>query len=137
MLKFSTRSQYGLRAMAYLALNPKQPISLKEIAEAEQLSPDYLEKIFIRLKKAKLVSAEKGIKGGYSLALPAKKIKLSQIINALEGEVVLVKCLNQRKKCVCPQLNNCLTRGLWLEIQKNLIAYLEKLTLYDLIKKKI
>ena len=137
MLKFSTRSQYGLRAMAYLALNPQRPVSLAEIAEAEQLSPDYLEKIFIRLKKAKLVSAEKGIKGGYSLALPAKKIKLSQIINALEGEVVLVKCLNQKKKCFCPQLDSCLTRGLWLEIQKNIIAYLEKLTLYDLIKKKI
>ena len=60
-MRFSTKSQYGLRALVLLAKNQKV-LSLKEISQKEGIPFDYLEKIFSKLKKAKIVGAKKGIK---------------------------------------------------------------------------
>lgn len=135
MFKISTKSQYGLRAMVYLARTKQKICPLKLISKAEGISFDYLEKIISRLEKVGLVKAKKGVQGGYFLGKAPSKIKLSEIIRALEGEKNLVKCIKfSGKKIYCPREKKCLTRSVWKKIQDSLNNTLDSITLGDLIK---
>ena len=133
-MKFSTRSQYGLRAMVFLAKSRKIS-SLKEISELEGISFNYLEKIVSKLEKAGFLGAKKGAYGGYFLKLSPNKIKIGEIIKALEGEISFVKCIDKKERYVCPREKKCLTKNFWKKVQKNLNSTLNSMTLADLIKK--
>jgi Rrf2 family protein len=133
-MKISTKSQYGLRAMIYLAKNRDKICPLKEISKKEGISFDYLEKIFSKLGRANLIGAKKGVQGGYFLAKNPQKIKISQIIKILEGEMAPVFCLVKEKKFFCPQEKKCLAKNLWRKIQEALNSTLNSITLADLIK---
>jgi len=131
MLKISTKSQYGLRAMVYLARCKKTVCPLKAISKEERISFDYLEKILSRLEKAGLVKAKKGAQGGYFLSKKPSGIKIREIISALEGNKGLVKCIGLK----CPLEKKCLAKSFWYKIQKTLDTALNSITLADLIKK--
>ena len=134
MFRVSTKSQYGLRAMVYLAKCKNRICPLIEISKKEGLSLDYLEKIISKLKKAGLVKSKKGIYGGYFLAQNSEKIKISKIITALEGKGGLVKCIIKEKKYCCPLEKKCLTKSFWQKIQNSIDKTLNSITLADLIK---
>lgn len=121
--------------MICLAMSKGEFSPLKEISKREGISFDYLEKIFSKLEKAKLIKSKKGVQGGYFLAKKPSKIKLGEIIRALEGEVALVKCIAKQKKFLCPRGGECLTRNFWKKIQDSLNKTLDSLTLADLFKK--
>jgi len=135
MIKISTKSQYGLRAMVYLARFKGKICPLKIISEKEGISFDYLEKIISKMEKAGLLLAKKGVQGGYFLAKSPKRIKIGEIIRALEGDTVLVKCIApiRKKGYRCPRERKCLTKNFWQKIQKTLNSTLNSLTLSDLI----
>jgi len=121
--------------MVYLAkvFNDGEPHSLKEIAREERISFDYLEKIISQLEKEKLVNSKRGVTGGYSLAKPPSNIKVGEIIEVLENNTSLVKCVGRKGK-YCPMEKCCLTKGFWEKIQKTLNTALASMTLADLIK---
>ena len=130
-MKISTKSQYGLRAMIYLAKNKDRICSLKEISKKEKISFDYLEKIFLKLEKAGLVRSKKGPLGGYYLAKNPEKIKIGEIISALEKNIFLVKCLDE----ICPQQSKCLAKNFWKKLNDNINKTLNSITLANLLKK--
>jgi Rrf2 family cysteine metabolism transcriptional repressor len=130
MFKISTKSQYGLRALVYLA-KQKKICSLREISKNENIPFDYLEKIFLKLERAKLIKSKKGVQGGYFLAKKPSKIKIGEIIKLLEKEFSLVKCIEN----FCPREKNCLVKNFWKKIQKIFVSALASVTLSDLIKK--
>ena len=132
MLKISTKSQYGLRAMVYLAKCKRAVCPLKSISKEERISFDYLEKILSKLEKAVLVKAKKGVQGGYFLAKKPSKIRISEIICALEGNRGLVRCTAKGRRC--PMEKKCLAKSFWLKIQKTLDTALNSITLADLVK---
>jgi len=132
MLKISTKSQYGLRAMVYLAKCKKDICPLKLISKEEGISFDYLEKILSRLEKNGLVMAKKGVQGGYFLAKKPSKIRISEIISSLEDSRGLVRCTVKGKSC--PMARKCLAKSFWFKIQKTLDSALSSITLADLIK---
>jgi Rrf2 family protein len=131
-MRISTKSQYGLRAMVYLAkvFKKDKVFPLREIAKKEGISFDYLEKIISKLEKSSLVKAKKGVQGGYFLAKKPSKIKIGKIIKALEGEIVMVKCL----KYFCPKEKKCLTKNFWQKLNKAINEVLNSMTLADLMK---
>ncbi len=135
-MRVSTKSQYGLRAMVYLAkiFRKGRIVSLKEISQKEDISFDYLEKIISKLEKMGLIRAKKGVRGGYYLAKIPSKIKVGQIIKALEGEVSLVKCIAKKERFICPRARKCLTKIFWQKLQKSFESALDSITLADLIK---
>jgi len=147
MLRISTKSQYGLRAMVYLARVKKKFCPVKAISETEDISFDYLEKIISKLEKAGLIKAKKGAQGGYFLAKSPSKIKVREIITSLEGEISLVKCLPRtipkgfvrgivkKERYFCPREKKCLTKNFWKKIQDSLNSALNSLTLADLIRR--
>jgi len=137
-MKFSKKTQYGLRAMVYLA-NPRlkdKICPLKKVSKDEEIPFDFLEKIFAELEKAGLIKAKKGAKGGYFLAKKPQKIRIGKIIRILEGTIAPVFCIAKEKdkRFLCPRRRICLTKNLWLKIQKTLNSTLNSITLADLIK---
>ena len=134
MFKISTKSQYGLRAMTYLA-RQKNICPLKEIAKAEGISFDYLEKIISKLEKAGLVKAKKGVQGGYFISKKPSKIKVFEIISALEPNKQLVKCIPYgNNKITCPREKKCLTKSLWKKVYDAVNKTLNSITLLDLTR---
>lgn len=92
-MKLSTRSRYGLRAMLELALAEGRAVTMaKDVAERQNLPVSYLEQLLAQLKRAGLVAAIRGAKGGYSLSRPAEEISLAEIIEALEGQLDVAPC---------------------------------------------
>lgn len=124
-MKFSTKAEYGLRAIVCLDKTGQKPVSLALIAKQEGLSLAYLERLFASLKKAKLVRADIGVKGGYYLNLPAKDITALAVIEALEGSVSPFDCAGVDKcKHEC-----CKIHPVWSKLYTQIQATLRDMTL--------
>ncbi|MBE0460758.1 MAG: Rrf2 family transcriptional regulator [Candidatus Aminicenantes bacterium] len=135
MIRLSTKGRYGTRLMLNLALHynkENKAVVLKNISDEEEISIRYLEQIIIPLKINNLVKSIRGAGGGYILARPPEKIKLSEILHALEGACCLVECVDDEEHCL--RTSFCAVREVWKEASMMLKIYFENLTLQDLIK---
>lgn len=127
-MKLSTKGVYGLMALINLASAKSQPVLLKNIASQEQISEKYLESIFASLRKANILNATRGKNGGYTLALPADKISLFKIINALEGSNEFSKQKNIPK--------NSSILHVILQLDDKIKDHLKSISLNDLVNNK-
>ena len=94
-MRLSTRSEYGLRALVSLVHRQgDQPVPLRVIAEDEGISEQYLEQIFVELRRAGFVLSVRGAKGGYRLARPSQDIRVGDVIRLLEGSLAPYDCLD-------------------------------------------
>src|ERR687893_56937 len=90
---FTTKAEYGVRLLIQLGLQGgDHPVSLKAVAEAENLPLAYLERIAALLKKQELIKATRGAHGGYLLARPAEEITMDAVVLALEGAIAPMDC---------------------------------------------
>ena len=134
-MKLSTRGRYGTRAMLDVALHGAEgPVHLKDIARRQQVSKKYLEQLTSRLEAAGLLRSVRGAGGGISLARPASEIKLSEILQALEGLIALVECVDNAEWC--SRSASCATRDIWTEMEQLLKDFLESKTLEDLCRQQ-
>lgn len=131
-MKISRKSQYGLRAMVYLANTGKGFCSLREMSEKEEISFSYLEKICSTLEKANLMKSRKGAQGGYSLARLPKEIRVGDILRALEGKMVLVECVGSKGSCY--REGRCESFYMWKKLQESIEKTIDSVTLQDLMK---
>jgi len=133
-MKFSTRTTYGLRAMIILAENyNKDKIALSKIAKEESISLGYLERLFAKLKKAKLVKAEIGSTGGYSLAKDPKDITIFEIVKTLEGKMSPFHCLGEDGKIYCSANCKCGATKILVDVQNAVNNTLKSINLKELI----
>jgi len=134
-MKLTTKGRYAVMAMADLASNASVgPVSLTEISFRQNISLAYLEQIFIKLKKNKLVKSSRGATGGYLLEKPASEIKLSNIIFAVDEEVRVLNCKKNSKKGCNNKSTKCITHNLWDELDQHINGFFEKVKLQDLVK---
>lgn len=132
-MKISTRSRYGLRFMVYLgAKYAHGSIHLNEVAENEKISEKYLEQIVPYLRSAGLVDSQRGNTGGYRLSKSPDKISLKDIIEPLEGNVILVDC-SKRKACGCELKDICATRDMWSSLADTIANHLDNTKLSSLV----
>lgn len=129
-MKISTKTRYGVQAMIYLAQKGKT-CSLKEIAQQENLSFPYLEKIFSALKESGLVQVKRGAQGGYSLSQPPEKISIAQIFVALEGDTDIISC--EKSGHECNKQDSCLTKPFWEKLQQVFQKQLSSTKLSDIL----
>jgi len=133
-IRLSTISRYGLRAMIELAKNESGGLlSAKEISLRQNIPLRYLENIMLRLLASGLVISSRGKKGGFSLSREPSKIKISEIIKALEGGSFITPCVDDPS--ICKRSPFCETRPLWKEMNEILWEALESKTLEDLLKR--
>lgn len=87
-MKLSNKGRYGVRALFDIAFHADGgPTQIKDIAERELIPARFLEHIFQELRRAGLVGAKRGPRGGYLLARPAAEIRLGDVVRALEGPI--------------------------------------------------
>lgn len=133
-MKFSTKAEYGLRAMVNLAKNQSQkPVSLAKVAGEERISKVYLEQLIARLKQKGLVKSTKGANGGYVLAKKPSQISAAQIIEATEGSIAPFYCVAETVDKCC-QAKGCLTKKMWQKVHQSIKESLTQTKLTDLIR---
>jgi Rrf2 family protein len=134
-MQINTLARYGMRAVVRLALitdEANQLVSVKRIAEIEQISPKYLETIFALLKKNSILTAVKGKGGGYKFSRPPKEINSLEILEALGGEIGPVDCVLNENVC-----NNnpstCTVSPLWCDLHVLIRDFLSSKTVADIV----
>lgn len=130
----STRGRYALRVMTDLAqARSGDWISLRSIAERQQISEKYMEIIISALARAKLVEGQRGKGGGYRLTRHCEDYTLADILIAAEGSIAPVDCL----KCVpneCPRAAACKTLPVWEGLDMIITEYLRNVSLSDIAR---
>lgn len=133
-MKVSAKGENGVRAMTILALEFRAgPVPLREIAAREGLSYQFLEQIFLPLRRAGLITSVRGAKGGYALARPPEEIKVGDVLRVLEGPIAPVECVGEGNADACGRVAACLTRGIWERLRDRMAEVLDDITLADVI----
>lgn len=123
--------------MVDLAEQPdeKLPTGIRAIAERQAIGPRYLEQIAAQLRKAGLVEAKLGQRGGYVLARSASSISVGEILEAVSGELLLVECLS--KDAECSRLPTCRSRRMWAMLDATVKSVLNQFYLDDLMENRM
>jgi Rrf2 family protein len=133
-MKISAKEQHGLRAMAELAGRYGQgPVPLGDVAEAQEISREYLEQIVPDLRAADLVQSTRGAHGGYELTRAPDTITVGQVLEALDGEILPVRCLSD-EQARCERSPTCAARTVWTKVHARVSETLNGMTLADLCK---
>jgi Rrf2 family transcriptional regulator, cysteine metabolism repressor len=138
---FTTKAEYGVRLLVELGRHQDgPPVSLKAIADAENLPLAYLERIVALLKKAEIVEATRGAHGGYRLKKPASEIRMDEVVTALDGPVAPMACFvddfGEGAKVLCSHHDHgelCATKLLWMRVQGGVTEALQRTTLQELV----
>ena len=134
-MKLTSKGRYAVMALIDLArFNDLNPVSLRDISLRQGISLDYLEQIFLKLRKNEIVQSVRGTQGGYVLNKKAKEIKLTNIFDAVDEKVKTVQCKKESKKSCNGRSTKCLTHNLWDELENHINDFFEKKSLEDLVK---
>lgn len=138
-MRFSLKGEYGILAALEIALHCDQgPIQVKKIAHQQGIPPRFLEQIMSSLKKSGLVESIRGAQGGYRLTKPAEEIRLSDLLQAVEGPILppgpsSESPLNARRK----KGDGDIIKEVWEEVKGSILGVLEAITLQDLCERKM
>ncbi len=133
-MMISTRGRYALRVLLDLAEHREDGyIAMKKVAERQDLSLKYIEKIMPALSKNKFVEGVHGKGGGYRLAREPKDYRIGDILRLAEGDLAPVACLGCNAK-PCDRAGECKTLPMWTEFHDMVNHYFDGITLADLMK---
>ena len=129
----STRGRYALRVMVDLAQHQSQgPIPMKDVAQRQQISLKYLEKILPVLSKNGYIVGTHGKGGGYQLTRAPEEYRVGDILRLTEGDLAPVACLETEEN-LCPRAENCVTLLFWKKMKDAIDETAEGTTLADLV----
>ena len=133
-MKISTKGTYSIRIMVEVAKTEENRLAtVSYLSQKTNITEKYLEKIISKLLKANLLLSFRGSSGGYKLFKPCNEITVGEILNATEGNMKSVSCIEEGKNCDLS--SKCLTVNVWAGLTKVVNDYLSKITLEDVIKK--
>lgn len=122
-MQITRQADYAVRAMAYLTqLGPDKRAATSQIAEEKQIPPSFLAKIVSQLSVAGLLNTSRGARGGVSLAKTPTEISLLDVVEAIDGPILLNECVGDISNC--PFGESCTVRAVWCEAQRNLVNHL-------------
>ncbi len=131
--RLSTRGHYAVLMMYELARAGRAYVSLTDIASAQRVSQGYLEQIVKPLREAGLVISRRGFGGGYTLARPPEEVTVGQVVRAVEGPVLPVKCAGlAAAPDECP--DDCQARSVWQKVGLAIDSVLDSVTLRSLLQ---
>jgi Rrf2 family iron-sulfur cluster assembly transcriptional regulator len=132
-MELTKAGDYGVFGVIYLAKQPRgRIVSLSEVSKAENIPEKFLAKIFQSLTRSGLIRSHRGAGGGFSLARPANKITVKELLESIQGPIFFTKCLSNLYDCDRKEI--CKLRNLWKKAQDYTIKILTQKTLSDLIK---
>ena len=130
-MRLTTKGRFAVTAMVDLAMRQSRgPVTLAAISERQHISLSYLEQLFGKLRRAKLVSSVRGPGGGYNLAQPAPQVTVAQIVTAVDEPLDATQCGGKEN---CHDERRCMTHDLWATLNEKMYEYLSSVTLADLV----
>jgi Rrf2 family protein len=132
-MKVSTKGRYALRMLLDLAEHKDEFIPLKEIAERQNISKQYLEQIVALLNTSDIIRANRGKQGGYRLAKTPSQITVGQVLRLTEGSLAPVACLESETN-LCDRASYCKTLPMWQGLNQVITDYLDSVNLQSMIE---
>lgn len=133
-MRLSTRSRYGARLVLDIALHGNgAPVRITDVAERQNISFKYLEKLTIVLKRAGYLISKRGPRGGHMLAKPLDRISIGEIVRVLEDDYSLTRCV--ATGMVCTRYSSCLMYDVWREASQAMMEKLDSISLEDLVRR--
>lgn len=134
-MKLTTKGRYAVTAVLDLAFHDQNgPVSLADISERQGISLSYLEQLFSRLRRNKVVASTRGPGGGYSLARPDSEISMAEIIHAVDESYDATKCGGEGN--CSGDTYQCLTHDLWTELSQEIHEFLNGIMLSEMKSRK-
>jgi Rrf2 family transcriptional regulator, cysteine metabolism repressor len=131
-MKLSTKCRYGVRAMIEIASHfGEGAVKRKTITASQGISHGYLENILIALKSHQLIRTARGVNGGFVLEKKPSQVRLLEIVNALEGSIAPVDCVENAS--ACERAGRCPARTAWKKLYDAQNKVLSGITLQDLL----
>lgn len=130
-MRLTTKGRFAVTAMVDLAMrDSKGPVTLAAISERQRISLSYLEQLFGKLRRRKLVSSVRGPGGGYNLAQPAADVTVADIVTAVDEPLDATQCGGKEN---CADEKRCMTHDLWATLNSKMYEYLSSVSLADLV----
>ncbi|WP_455381919.1 RrF2 family transcriptional regulator [Salinispira pacifica] len=136
-MRITTKGRYALRAIANLALSDgTRPKAIKQIAGEEDISPEFLEQIFFKLKKQGIISSVRGPGGGFILNRKTDDVSVKEIFEAVGEGLDLTPCTTEPSNGdePCSRMDDCIVYDVWREASKYINDYFGKLTLKKIVE---
>jgi Rrf2 family iron-sulfur cluster assembly transcriptional regulator len=133
-MRLTTKGRYGVRAVLNLATHDQQrPISISQIAREEDLSPEFLEQIFFKLKKAGVIRSIRGPKGGFVLKWKPADVTIKSILDAVGESINPTPCTNGSSE-PCPREKECAMVPVWNGFHELIAEHLDSISIKDIIE---
>ena len=130
-MRLTTKGRFAVTAMVDLAMRQTRgPVTLAAISERQRISLSYLEQLFGKLRRHKLVTSVRGPGGGYNLARTPQSITVAEIISAVDEPLDATQCVGKEN---CHDDRRCMTHDLWATLNEKMHDYLSSVTLGDLL----
>lgn len=126
MFRLSQKADYGLILLSNLSKS-KKPISVAQVAAKNEISTKFLSQIAGELKRAGILSAKEGVRGGYVLAKKPAEIKILDVLKTLDGKLVVGECFEEEHEC------HCGGKDIWMDMKKQMEAAIGSKTVADLV----
>lgn len=133
-MRLTSKGRYAVTAMLDIAIHqPQGAVSLSDIAARQCISLSYLEQIFTRLRRAKLVKSVRGPGGGYLIGAPLSEISVQRIVEAMNEDLDARQCHGSED---CHEGKVCLSHALWDDLSAMIVGFLSNITLANLLEKR-
>lgn len=134
-MKLGTKGRYAVMALVDLANSPVDtPKTLSEIAASQSISLSYLEQLFAKMRRRGVVKSVRGPGGGYVLAKPADKTRLSDVILAVDEPIKTTRCSPDTGRGCQPDGTRCATHELWDALRQHILGFLAQVSLADVVE---
>ncbi|MBP5987137.1 MAG: Fe-S cluster assembly transcriptional regulator IscR [Azonexus sp.] len=131
-MRLTTKGRFAVTAMMDLAMRGEEgPVALASISERQKISLSYLEQLFGKLRRHKLVDSVRGPGGGYCIAKPLELVPVAEIIRAVDEQLDATQCGGREN---CHDEHRCMTHDLWTTLNTKMFDYLASVTLADLVR---
>ncbi len=136
-MKISTKGEYGVRAMLFIAMHGQDgPATSHEIATRQGIPEPYLRQILASLSKHRLIQSNRGPQGGHSLARPAAEITLHDVLFSLEGHVTSIDQVLAQPCSIDIGTEHCVIREAFLKVKNAVVTILKETSLEDLARRQ-
>ena len=140
-MRIGYKGDYAIKSLIFLAIKyllvPNSYWQIAEIAKEQDIPAKFLEQILLMLRKAGYVKSQRGMKGGFALALEPKKINLGQIIRLMEGPLAPIGCVVEESDSVCDYQNRCVLRPLWQKVSESISQIVDTVDFQSLAEKQL
>jgi len=135
-MRISKKAEYALRALVAIARQSTRSWSIQELASGENIPIKFLEQILLALRHAGMLNSKRGVGGGYTLVRQPGEIRVSEVIELLDGAMAPVPCAAEKpsEKCTCPDPRNCALRILLTDVRRQLDKSLGGKTIEDMVE---